>query len=47
LVNEDTGISKKKVAEKAKPVAFRKIEPIEVPPQQIANGRPLKPGICH
>ena len=32
LVNEDHGISKKKVAEKAKPVAFRKIEPIEVPP---------------
>ena len=30
LVNEENGVSKKKVAEKAKPVAFRKIEPIEI-----------------
>jgi DNA polymerase-3 subunit gamma/tau len=30
LVNEENGISKKKIAEKAKPLAFRKIEPIEV-----------------
>ncbi len=30
LVNEENGISKKKIAEKAKPIAFRKIEPIEV-----------------
>ena len=30
LVNEENGISKKKIAEKAKPLAFRKIEPIEL-----------------
>jgi DNA polymerase-3 subunit gamma/tau len=30
LVNEENGISKKKIAERAKPLAFRKIEPIEV-----------------
>ena len=30
LVNEEDGFSKKKIAEKAKPLAFRKIEPIEV-----------------
>jgi DNA polymerase III subunit gamma/tau len=30
LVNEDNGVAKKKIVEKTKPVAFRKIEPIEI-----------------
>ena len=30
LVNEDNGVAKKKLVEKTKPVAFRKIEPIEI-----------------
>ena len=30
LVNEDNGVAKKKILEKTKPVAFRKIEPIEI-----------------
>ncbi len=30
LINEENGVSKKKLAEKAKPLAFRKIEPIEI-----------------
>src|SRR4029079_4905564 len=36
LVNEDNGVSKKKVGEKAKPLAFRKIEPIEISSQSAA-----------
>jgi len=30
LINEDNAVAKKKVVEKTKPVAFRKIEPIEI-----------------
>ncbi len=30
LINEDNGVAKKKIVEKTKPVAFRKIEPIEI-----------------
>src|SRR4030095_13428794 len=35
LVNEENGISKKKLADKPKPVAFRKIEPIEASRQFV------------
>ena len=37
LVNESNVISKKKLVETAKPVAFRKIEPVEIPPKRESN----------
>src|SRR5215467_3255748 len=39
LVNEESGLSKKKVTEKAKPVAFRKIEPIEISREPVVGSR--------
>src|SRR5215510_51568 len=42
LVNEENGVSKKKLAEKAKPVAFRKIEPIEISRESGARSRENK-----
>jgi len=42
LVNEEIGVSKKKLVEKAKPLAFRKIEPIEVSPQPAVNSQVSK-----
>jgi DNA polymerase-3 subunit gamma/tau len=39
LVNEENGISKKKVVEKAKPLAFRKIERIETNREPVVRSR--------
>ena len=39
LVNDEMGISKKKLVEKAKPLAFRKIEPIETSREPKNRGR--------
>jgi len=42
LVNDENGLSKKKVVEKAKALAFRKIEPIEINQQSTLNSRANK-----
>jgi DNA polymerase-3 subunit gamma/tau len=43
LVNEENGISKKKLAERIKPLAFRRIEPLEVSREAGARSRTDKP----
>jgi DNA polymerase III subunit gamma/tau len=43
LVNDENGISKKKLAEKTKPLAFRRIEPIELNREAGARSRTDKP----
>jgi len=42
LVNEEDGVSKKKVVEKTRPVAFRRIEPIEIGRPPVANWSTVK-----
>ena len=42
LVNEEDAVSKKKVVEKTRPVAFRRIEPIEIGRLPVANWSTVK-----